>query len=440
MVKDNKSPSIFVIYKEDEISEGKGSDIADADEDPENVETIFGTITNALTSAPLYDPFTCVTLAFSLLNVGLYVFDYVMDCLVVYWLSREDEIDSGWTVWTSVLIVLPLSFVNIFSIVWYHEDHTVHEGGFCPQPTERSMKEKIILILSHITLLGPVTRQFQIISIGLKEKEKYKKQSLEGSTTDSELLQIYMRRKYYERDLAYLNMIDSFTQDAPQLLLQVYILLTVDNDDLQHTETALSQLVSVILSLLSLSQSLVNYSQASRWADPSMPQLSMLSSLSQWLWRLFTLSCRMFVFSVFLTVYTWQFYTFLICHYMLMFSWILAMKTNFCGSMDNKRRPLSEFVYNMVIAAVLIFDIVNVKDGPTRIKNSFYYGLVTLENVGLMVLWWYSDATFIGLHKYVFIIIYVVLQLLGFVLLLFYYKKMHPNKNLPDKLQTAHFL
>ena len=75
-----------------------------------------------------------------------------------------------------------------------------------------------------------------------------------------------------------------------------------------------------------------------------------------------------------------------------------------------------------------------------RIKNSFYYGLVTLENVGLMVLWWYSDATFIGLHKYVFIIIYVVLQLLGFVLLLFYYKKMHPNKNLPDKLQTAHFL
>merc|ERR1711973_451115 len=157
----------------------------------------------------------------------------------------------------------------------------VHEGGFCPQPTERSMKEKMILILSHITLLGPVTRQFQIISIGLKEKEKYKKQSLEGSTTDSELLQIYMRRKYYDRDLAYLNMIDSFTQDAPQLLLQVYILLTVDNDDLQHTETALSQLVSVILSLLSLSQSLVTYSQASRWADPSMPQLSMLSSLSQ---------------------------------------------------------------------------------------------------------------------------------------------------------------
>ena len=82
------------------------------------METIFGTITNALTSAPLYDPFTCVTLAFSLLNVGLYVFDYVMDCLVVYWLSREDEIDSG-----SQKIILQSNKVVCFG--WLtHSDQT----------------------------------------------------------------------------------------------------------------------------------------------------------------------------------------------------------------------------------------------------------------------------------------------------------------------------
>ena len=66
---------------------------------------------------------------------------------------------SPFIVWNS--IYKKINFVIIFS-------PAVHEGGFCPQPTERSMKEKIILILSHITLLGPVTRQFQIISIGLK--------------------------------------------------------------------------------------------------------------------------------------------------------------------------------------------------------------------------------------------------------------------------------
>ena len=71
------------------------------------------------------------------------------------------------------------------------------------------------------------------------------------------------------------------SQDAPQLLLQVHLLLTKHNEELQHTGTAVSQLGSVSLSLLSLSLSLVSYSQASRWADFSMPQLSQVSQLSQ---------------------------------------------------------------------------------------------------------------------------------------------------------------
>ena len=75
-------------------------------------------------------------------------------------------------------------------------------------------------------------------------------------------VQLYMKRKYYERDLAYLTMIDSFTQDAPQLLLQSFILLSNHYSELQHWETSVTQLASVILSLLSLSLSLVSYSQA----------------------------------------------------------------------------------------------------------------------------------------------------------------------------------
>lgn len=217
---------------------------------------------------------------FNLANVVLYIFDYVMDILVVYWLGQEEESQGmkvEWIGWTSALIVVPLVFVNVFSIVWYHEDHTEHEGGFCPQPRERTVKERILLVVSHLLLIGPVIRQFQIIKIGRKEMELKRKKK-----TGSEMYShTYMRRKYYERDLAYLNMIDSFTQDAPQLLLQVYILLQRHNDDLKHLETAVSQVGSVILSLLSLSLSLVSYSQASRWADHSKPQLSTLSLLSQ---------------------------------------------------------------------------------------------------------------------------------------------------------------
>ena len=73
-----------------------------------------------------------------------------------------------------------------------------------------------------------------------------------------------MTRKYYERDAAYLALIDSFTQDAPQLILQLYILLARHPQDLLYLETALSQLGSVLLSLVSLSGALVSYQQVTR--------------------------------------------------------------------------------------------------------------------------------------------------------------------------------
>ena len=135
------------------------------------------------------------------------------------------------------------------------------------------MKEKLVLIMSHVLLLGPIVRQFQIISLGRNENEE--NISMNGRVN------VYLKRKYYERDLAYLNMIDSFTQDAPQLLLQVYILLSIHNEELQHWETAVSQLGSVAMSLLSLSMSLVSYSQAIRWADINLHTLPLSSQLAQ---------------------------------------------------------------------------------------------------------------------------------------------------------------
>ena len=187
-------------------------------------------------------------------------------------------------------------------------------------------------------------------------------------------------------------------------------------------------------SQVSLSLSLVSYSQASRWADPALPQLSPCAQLAQvqadtvmvilvlltlltlcwqWLWRMFSLSSRMFVFCLFLTLYPNQFFIFLVLHYLGMLVWVLAMRTNFCGSMDDTRRPVSEFVYNIVIAAVLIFDIVNIKDGPTRLRNSVYYTIVTLENTVLMVFWWSAGVSFIGVDKMVIVVVYAALQFLA---------------------------
>ena len=49
---------------------------------------------------------------------------------------------------------------------------------------------------------------------------------------------------------------------------------------------------------------------------------------------------------------------------------------------------MSEVIYNAVMGFVFTFDIVNVKDGPTRYKHASYYTLALLENAALLALWY----------------------------------------------------
>lgn len=418
-------------------------------------------ITHALTTSPVYDPYTYKSLGFNILGILLYLFDYVSDIVVAYLLKEETGNSTVYfRTWTIVLIVVPLLIVNLFSLVWYHQDHIEHPGGFCPRKEKRAGRERLLLILSHVLCLGPVVRQFEVIWWGRQEQRHTSQHGHEhvagpycvnkNQKSSGQYLEFYMTRKYYERDSAYLALIDSFIQDAPQLILQLYILLARHPDDLVNVQTALAQLGSVLLSLLSLSLSLVSYAQASRWADPNVPQLTPLAALVQWLWRLFMLSGRMFVFCMFLTVYLNAFFVFLGFHYLVMLLWILFMRSNFCGSIDGVRRPVSELVYNVVMAFVLVFDIVNIKDGPTRLKNCLYYSLVTVEH-GVLMYFWYKQASskLAGLntsthlpwsHSPQYHIASLVTVPALEVFLVIYYNKLHPTGNMPDKMQRAMIL
>ncbi len=56
------------------------------------------------------------------------------------------------------LIVVPLALVNIFSIVWYHQDHENHSKGFLKKKEDISTKERVVLLIAHLLLLGPALR------------------------------------------------------------------------------------------------------------------------------------------------------------------------------------------------------------------------------------------------------------------------------------------
>jgi len=358
-------------------------------------------VPTALTRTTVYDDYTNKSLAMNVVSTILILFDYGSDISVAFWLRKEKDSDF-FLLCTIVLILLPLAVVNLFSLVWYSQDHLVHPSGFVPRRHGFRPWPRRLVLVAHMVGLGPVVRQLQILVLGRREQRHPRRAAGRhpGPSTDrwpttaslpradKEYLELYMTRKYYERDAAYLALIDSFTQDAPQLILQLYILLARHPKDLLYLETALSQLGSVLLSLVSLSGALVSYQQASRSAEPDRTQFTLLAVASQWLWRLFILSGRMFVFCIFLTVFFKEFFLFVGLHYLLMLSWVLAMRSNFCGSIDGVRRPIEELVYNVVIAFVLLFDIVNITDGATRLKNVLFYCIFGLEQAALVAAWY----------------------------------------------------
>ncbi len=82
-----------------------------------------------------------------------------------------------------------------------------------------------------------------------------------------------------------------------------------------------------MLSLVSLSNSIVTYIQASRWADPSKPQMTPVGYLFNFLWRFFIVFSRVYMLSLFATVYQRELFAFLGLHWLLMAIWIFLMVT-----------------------------------------------------------------------------------------------------------------
>lgn len=164
-----------------------------------------------------------------------------------------------------------------------------------------------------------------------------------------------------------------------------------------------AQVISVIASLVSLSWSLVSYLRILRmslpnkqnmtWpvSDASLPPTSAVNShfhtqgtIVQFLWRLLVIGSRVLALALFASEFTY--YISIVCglHWLLMFLWIVSMKTNFC---DNH---LEELLYNAVLAIMFIFCYFNPVDSPTRRRYTFYYSFTFGENLLLLFLWYHA--------------------------------------------------
>lgn len=157
---------------------------------------------------------------------------------------------------TLFLALVPTVVINAFSISWHIDDKSASKGIWC----------------CNIVLFGTIHRNWALLQAGLKAQK----------TKNEKDFRVVYRHK---RDLCVLDLYKSFLKSAPQLVLQLYIML--DTQD-WSAPTVTSFARAIVL----LPWCMAAYDRAERRCRPEEPEISWGGTILQFVWRLGTVGSR----------------------------------------------------------------------------------------------------------------------------------------------------
>uniref|UniRef100_A0A8C6ULZ1 XK-related protein n=1 Tax=Neogobius melanostomus TaxID=47308 RepID=A0A8C6ULZ1_9GOBI len=171
------------------------------------------------------------------------------------------------------------------------------------------------------------------------------------------------------------RMVYEFADSAPQLVLQLCIII-------QTHKLMAVQGMTAAASLVSLAWALASYQKALRESRDDKRPMSYLGVCIQFCWHFFTMAARVVTFALFASVFQLYFGLFIVVHWCIMTFWIVHCETDYCIS------KWEEIVFDMVVGIIYIFSWFNVKEGRTRCRLFIYYLVILVENTALSTLWY----------------------------------------------------
>ncbi|XP_044311508.1 XK-related protein 7 [Varanus komodoensis] len=217
-------------------------------------------------------------------------------------------------------------------------------------------------------------------------------------------------------DISMLRLLETFLKSAPQLVLQLSIMV-------QQNRIEPLQGLSASASLVSLAWTLASYQKVLRDSREDKMPMSYKGAVVQVLWHLFTIAARAIAFALFASVFQLYFGIFIVTHWCIMTFWIIQGETDFCMS------KWEEIIYNMVVGIIYIFCWFNVKQGRSRCRMAIYYVITLSENAALTGLWYCFRSPYVVSESNALIIVCVVTSsfALGVFFMFIYYCLLHPN-------------
>ncbi|XP_040568444.1 XK-related protein 6 [Lepeophtheirus salmonis] len=379
--------------------------------------------------------YTNFDLLCTVISILTYLFDLAMDCIVAFYFYHLGIKYGIYHYWyfglTVTFILLPSFTMTGFSLRWYlmDSDNIAMEKV----STRRWILRLVILFFQF----APILRYIDSIRFGILSRYTVK---AEKETQDPAQIHVLrMKRKNYftlmvyeDADATLLRLFECFMESAPQLVLQIYILLKDPranrlneneyfnkHDDNLFIKTSILG-ISIMSSLVSLAWSLVVYHRSLRYTFPNKNNINVGGSIFQFLWHFLSITARVLALSLFASIYPMWIGPVCGAHWIIMASWVIFQRTEAC------RTPCEEFLFAIVLGAIYIFSFFNAKEERTRFKYLIYYGFCFLENAALIVIWflrsspnnWYYYPGIIG-HYFSFFG--------GVMFMIVYYSWFHPT-------------
>ena len=327
--------------------------------------------TDALPESLRYNVFDLLC---TLISILTYVVDIVMDCVVAYYFYHL-AVDHGiYHYWyfslTLVFIVLPSLTMTGFSFRWYLMDSDN------PQLPRVSLLRWCLRLVVLLLQVAPILRYVDSIRYGLRSR-RARTRELAATTEEERISSRKERVKWYtlmvyeDADATLLRLYESFMESAPQLVLQIYILLKdphasriypykppvegLEHVHHDHEQDVLSEdgvnpvlklsilVLSVASSLISLAWSLVVYHRSLRYTYPHKKNISLVGTLFQFLWHFCSITARVLALSLFASALPTWIGPLCAAHWIVMASWIIFQRTAACNT------KCEEFLFALVL-------------------------------------------------------------------------------------------